>query len=100
MGGSNAKIKSGMKGSNGGRGRWEKTAILKNDSKKARRTQGKDEAENELTDLMFEKDRLAEVSQEINILVHEKSEIHDKITQLLDVRKSIEMEIADLEASK
>lgn len=99
MGGSNAKIKRGMKGSNGGKGRWEYTEVLKSDSKKARRSQGKDEANDQLADLLYEKERLAEVSQEINILVHEKSEIHDKITQLLDVRKAIEMEIVDLEAS-
>ncbi len=44
MANSNAKVKAGMSGSNGGRGRWEKTAILKNDSKKKRRTQGKSES--------------------------------------------------------
>jgi hypothetical protein len=36
------KIKSGMKGSNGGRSRWESTEILKSYSKKARRKQGKE----------------------------------------------------------
>ena len=35
------KIKNGMKGSNGGRGRWEPTEWLKKQSKKARRAQGK-----------------------------------------------------------
>ena len=39
----NAKVKTGMKGSNCGRGRWEKTAVLKDDSKHARREQGKKE---------------------------------------------------------
>jgi len=38
------KIKKGMKGSNGGRGRWSKTEVLKKLSKKARRKQGKIEA--------------------------------------------------------
>ena len=33
----NAKIKKGMGGSNGGKGRWTKTEILKKQSKKARR---------------------------------------------------------------
>jgi len=32
-----------MAGSNGGKGRWEYTEILKNDSKKRRRSQGKKE---------------------------------------------------------
>ncbi len=35
------KIKTGMGGSRNGKGRWEPTAVLKKDSKKARRTQGK-----------------------------------------------------------
>lgn len=35
------KIKNGMKGSNGGKGRWEPTAVLKKMSKKARRSEGK-----------------------------------------------------------
>ncbi len=41
------KIKTGMKGSNGGRGRWTGTEILKKDSKKRRRKQGKNEAQND-----------------------------------------------------
>ena len=39
-----AKVKRGMKGSNCGRGRWEKTAVLKKDSKRARRMEDKKEA--------------------------------------------------------
>ena len=39
-----SKIKNGMKGSNGGRGRYKKTEVLKNDSKKRRRQQGKEES--------------------------------------------------------
>lgn len=38
---SKIKIKNGMKGSNGGRSRWEKTEILKSISKKRRRSEGK-----------------------------------------------------------
>ena len=45
MANANAKIKKGMKGSHCGKGRWEKTAVLKNDSKKKRREQGKAESE-------------------------------------------------------
>jgi len=37
------KIKRGMGGSNGGRGRREPTAVLKRESKKARRKEGKRE---------------------------------------------------------
>ena len=37
------KIKKGMKGSNGGKSRWERTEILKKQSKK-RRKQDKDES--------------------------------------------------------
>jgi len=37
------KIKSGMKGSNGGRSRWEYTEILKSLSKKVRRQNYKKE---------------------------------------------------------
>ena len=40
------KIKSGMKGSNGGKGRYKKTEILKNDSKKRRRQEDKKECDN------------------------------------------------------
>lgn len=36
------KIKSGMKGSNSGKSRYEKTEVLKHDSKKIRRLQGKE----------------------------------------------------------
>jgi hypothetical protein len=36
-------IKNGMGGSRNGRGRWEKTEVLKKDSKKKRRAQGKAE---------------------------------------------------------
>lgn len=39
-----AKIKRGMKGSSSGRGRWEKTAVLKKDSKHGRREQDKAES--------------------------------------------------------
>jgi hypothetical protein len=35
------KVKSGMKGSSAGRGRWEKTAALKDHSKGARRREGR-----------------------------------------------------------
>jgi len=38
------KIKRGMKGSNGGKSRWEPTEVLKRLSKKLRRKQGKVEA--------------------------------------------------------
>lgn len=51
MANANAKVKSGMKGSNGGRGRWTETEILKNDSKHARRELDKEavkEAEDEI----------------------------------------------------
>ena len=34
-------VKTGMKGSSSGRGRWELTAVLKNASKRRRREQGK-----------------------------------------------------------
>lgn len=47
------KIKKGMKGSNGGRSRYEKTEILKKDSKKLRRNQGKNEVKKELEELDF-----------------------------------------------
>ena len=47
----NAKVKTGMKGSCCGRGRWAETAVLKKDSKHARREQGKKEIkENECQD--------------------------------------------------
>lgn len=35
------KIKNGMKGSNSGKSRYEKTEVLKSISKKARRAEGK-----------------------------------------------------------
>lgn len=35
------KVKSGMAGSRGGKGRWEPTAVLKSLSKKLRRSEGK-----------------------------------------------------------
>lgn len=35
------KIKSGMGGSNNGKGRWDATAVLKKVSKKKRRAEGK-----------------------------------------------------------
>jgi len=41
MGQCNSKIKSGMAGSSNGRSRWEYTEILKKDSKKRRRAEGK-----------------------------------------------------------
>lgn len=37
------KIKQGMGGSRNGRNRWDPTAILKKDSKKRRRAEGKKE---------------------------------------------------------
>ena len=37
------KIKRGMAGSNGGRSRWEPTAVLKEISKQRRRAEGKEE---------------------------------------------------------
>lgn len=42
MANSKSKIKNGMRGSNGGRNRYEKTRVLKNDSKKRRRQIEKD----------------------------------------------------------
>lgn len=45
MGYSKTKIKSGMGGSRNGRGRWEKTETLKQESKKKRRRQGRHEAQ-------------------------------------------------------
>jgi hypothetical protein len=39
------KIKRGMGGSNGGRSRWEKTEVLKKNSKKLRRQEGKKECQ-------------------------------------------------------
>lgn len=39
------KIKNGMGGSKCGKGRTEKTAVMKKQSKKARRTQGKAQAQ-------------------------------------------------------
>ena len=41
MAASKSKVKSGMGGSRCGRGRREPTAVLKHDSKKARRAEGK-----------------------------------------------------------
>ena len=41
----NCKLKRGMKGSANGRSRWEDTEILKAESKKARRREGKLEIE-------------------------------------------------------
>jgi hypothetical protein len=41
-----AKLKRGMKGSSCGRGRWEKTEILKKESKKRRRRMLKNEVKN------------------------------------------------------
>lgn len=52
------KIKKGMKGSNGGRSRYEKTEILKKDSKKLRRNQGKEEVKEGLKNLDFLKENL------------------------------------------
>jgi len=46
MANAKCKIKKGMKGSNGGRSRWERTEILKKQSKKRRRKEGKDESKN------------------------------------------------------
>ncbi len=40
------KIKTGMKGSSNGRGRRTETGVLKKDSKKVRRRQGKQAAQN------------------------------------------------------
>ena len=42
MANAKSKLKTGMKGSNGGRSRWEETEILKRDSKKRRRREGKE----------------------------------------------------------
>ena len=44
MASASSKIKNGMGGSNSGRGRREPTAVLKKDSKKRRRQQGKQAA--------------------------------------------------------
>jgi hypothetical protein len=46
MANAKSKIKKGMKGSNGGRSRWERTEILKKQSKKRRRKEGKEESKN------------------------------------------------------
>ena len=47
MANTKCKIKKGMGGSRNGRSRWEKTEILKFDSKKSRRRQAKYEVEQE-----------------------------------------------------
>lgn len=47
---SKTKIKTGMGGSQNGRGRWEKTETLKKESKKKRRHQGRHEARESLQD--------------------------------------------------
>lgn len=44
MSNTNCKIKKGMKGSNGGRSRRDSTEVLKHDSKRKRREQGKQES--------------------------------------------------------
>ena len=44
------KIKSGMAGGHCGRGRWKKTAVLKDDSKKARQQEGRSQSVEELAD--------------------------------------------------
>jgi hypothetical protein len=43
MANSKSKLKKGMKGSNGGRSRYDKTEVLKSQSKSRRRQQDKDE---------------------------------------------------------
>ncbi len=45
MANTKSKVKTGMAGSSGGRSRWEKTEVLKKDSKKKRRREGKYETE-------------------------------------------------------
>jgi len=49
MGNSKSKLKTGMSGSNGGKGRWEYTEVLKRDSKKRRRVADKNDCEKELS---------------------------------------------------
>lgn len=100
MGSANAKLKRGMKGSNGGRGRWEYTEVLKSNSKKARRTQGKDEIEESLDDMYIQRQHLAEVNASIGELAKEFEEVQDKIVQLLKVRDTISKEISNEEAKK
>lgn len=46
------KIKQGMGGSRNGRSRWEKTEVLKADSKKARRAMVRAEIEAELAEIV------------------------------------------------
>lgn len=48
MGFSKCKIKKGMKGSHHGHSRWDGTEALKMSSKKARRTEGKNEIQESL----------------------------------------------------
>ena len=97
MAGANAKIKRGMKGSNGGRGRWEKTAVLKNDSKKARRQQGKHESEEGALDVIEQRKRLKEVIEDLKWANEDKEDIDEKIRQLTSARNNIQIEINDLE---
>jgi hypothetical protein len=48
MANTKAKIKLGMGGSNSGKSRWEHTDVLKSQTKKRRRKEGKEEIKNEI----------------------------------------------------
>ena len=93
-----AKIKRGMKGSNGGRGRYEKTEVLKSSSKSLRRKEDKCECNEQLQELQEHQEKLQLLNKEIEKLREDSSEISKKIYQLNNVKKNIELEITDLEA--
>ena len=82
----NAKLKRGMKGSNCGRGRWAKTADLKNDSKKARRQEGKEEGEMGVLEMDIEIEQLAELNATIAELLAEAEALQSKIIELTEIR--------------
>ncbi len=100
MANSNAKIKRGMKGSNAGRGRYEKTAVLKNDSKKRRRAEGKREAEECMNTMERNEYHLVELESTIGQLTKELSEIENRIVELIRVREVVKKEIDDAELEK
>jgi len=95
MGGSNAKIKKGMGGSNCGRGRWEYTEVLKSDSKTARREEGKKEC----ADGVLEKDEtlVLDAYDRVEDKLRIVDFINKRIQELVENRDVLLDEVYDIE---
>ena len=93
MASTKAKLKRGMKGSNGGKDRWEETETLKHDSKKRRRAEGKSEVLAEEEYISALKHELKNIDERLSTIGWKIGNLQDDAVELIRKRKKILEEI-------